>query len=79
LNDYTGTRPHQNVVLKASKLSYINIKTIQEVSQLAQNKTQSNTHGHFYLFLDGITDPQNFGSILRSALFMGVDAIIVNK
>lgn len=32
-----------------------------------------------YLFLDQITDPQNFGSILRSAMFIGVDGIIVNK
>ena len=26
-----------------------------------------------------MTDPQNFGSILRSAMFLGVDAVIVNK
>lgn len=26
-----------------------------------------------------MTDPQNFGSILRSALFIGVDGVIVNK
>ena len=32
-----------------------------------------------YLFLDGVTDPQNFGSILRSAMFLGADGIIVNK
>ena len=29
--------------------------------------------------MDQITDPQNFGSILRSAMFLGVDAVIVNK
>ena len=26
-----------------------------------------------------MTDPQNFGSILRSAMFIGVDGIIVNQ
>jgi len=26
-----------------------------------------------------VTDPQNFGSILRSAMFIGVDGVIVNK
>lgn len=31
------------------------------------------------LFLDQITDPQNLGSIARSALFLGIDAIIVNN
>ena len=35
--------------------------------------------GKFYLFLDQVTDPQNFGSILRSAMFIGVDGVIVNK
>lgn len=35
--------------------------------------------GKFYVFLDGVTDPQNFGSILRSALFIGADGVIVNK
>lgn len=35
--------------------------------------------GKFFLFLDQVTDPQNFGSILRSALFIGVDGVIVNK
>ena len=35
--------------------------------------------GKFYLFLDQVTDPQNFGSILRSAMFIGVDGVIVNR
>jgi len=35
--------------------------------------------GKFYIFLDQVTDPQNFGSILRSAMFIGVDGVIVNK
>lgn len=35
--------------------------------------------GKFFIFLDQVTDPQNFGSILRSAMFIGVDGVIVNK
>lgn len=38
----------------------------------------SESKGKFYLFLDQITDPQNFGSILRTAMFIGVDGILVN-
>jgi hypothetical protein len=38
----------------------------------------SEAKGKFYLFLDQITDPQNFGSILRTAMFIGVDGILVN-
>lgn len=29
--------------------------------------------------LDGVTDPQNFGSIIRSACFLGASGIIVRK
>ena len=45
-----------------------------------ETKDRQNTAaGKFYLFLDQVTDPQNFGSILRSAMFIGVDGVIVNK
>ena len=44
-----------------------------------EGEEQERPEGKFYLFLDQVTDPQNFGSILRSAFFIGVDGIIVNK
>ncbi len=31
------------------------------------------------MVLDRVTDPQNFGSILRSVFFLGADGIIVRK
>ena len=62
--------------MKASRLEYLNIRKIGDVIELEEKSKQN---GQFYLFLDGITDPQNFGSILRSAMFMGVDGIIVNR
>jgi 23S rRNA (guanosine2251-2'-O)-methyltransferase len=31
------------------------------------------------LFLDGILDPQNLGSILRSAVFFGVPGVVIPK
>jgi len=58
-------------------LDYINIKRYSEVEELIEEKPEMG--GRTILFLDGITDPQNFGSILRSAMFLGVDAIIVNR
>jgi len=78
LGDLTGSRPHQNVVLKASKLEYLNIKKISDIVDLQDEKKDTDS-GKFYLFLDGVTDPQNFGSILRSAMFFGIDGVIVNK
>lgn len=31
----------------------------------------------FLLFLDGVTNPGNFGAVVRSAWFLGVDAIVI--
>ena len=52
----TGSRPHQNVVLKASKLEYLNIKNINDIVDLEDEKKDKDS-GKFYLFLDGVTDP----------------------
>ena len=76
LSEFTGSKPHQGVVMKTSRLDYINVKGFNEIFETLE--TSKDKKGQFYLFLDGITDPQNFGSILRSAMFLGVDGIIVN-
>jgi len=34
LNDFTGSRPHQNVVLKCSKLEYLSVKKMRDVIDL---------------------------------------------
>ena len=59
--------------MKCDKLSYVDIRSIRD---LPLTESQN---GKFILFLDQITDPQNFGSIIRSAMFLGVDGIVVNK
>ncbi|CDW89858.1 ribose methyltransferase [Stylonychia lemnae] len=64
----------KNVVMKVSKLDYIKIRKLSDIETLKDPK-----QGQFFLFLDQITDPQNFGSILRTAMFIGVDGIIVNQ
>ena len=79
LTNLSGAKPHQNVVLKASRTDYLAIRKIEDVEGLRNGEPLAPNQGRFYLLLDGITDPQNFGSILRSALFLGVDAIVVSK
>jgi len=69
-------RPHQNVVLKCSKIDYTKVKRITDIPAVGNTEKKA---GQFYLFLDQITDPQNFGSILRTAMFIGVDGILVNQ
>jgi 23S rRNA (guanosine2251-2'-O)-methyltransferase len=39
--------------------------------------TSAQGHPHFLLVLDGVTDPGNFGSLLRSAACAGVEGVVV--
>ncbi|RMH69940.1 MAG: 23S rRNA (guanosine(2251)-2'-O)-methyltransferase RlmB [Gemmatimonadetes bacterium] len=61
---------HQGVVAIAAPFRYV------ELDDLIQKCRQSQHHPTLIL-LDGITDPQNLGAILRSAGFYGVDGILL--
>lgn len=43
LSDFTGNRPHQNVVLKASKLDYIDIRHLDDVKQVQGKEEKTNS------------------------------------
>jgi len=58
-------KTHQGIVAIISKFSYYNL------NDFFQSK--------FILILDSITDQHNFGSIVRSADFFGVEAIVISK
>ncbi len=60
---------HQGVALKVAPLPPIPLERI-----LAIQGARS-----LFLVLDQITDPRNFGAILRSAAAMGVDAVVVQQ
>lgn len=62
---------HQGVVAQTRSLRYAELDHIWTL--VAQHKQK----GPALLFLDGIVDPQNFGSIVRSAAYFGVAAIII--
>lgn len=36
-------------------------------------------HGNLLVYIDQIVDPQNFGSIIKSCIYFGVDHLVVNK
>jgi len=55
LGDFTGSRPHQNVVLKSSRIDYINVRNMGEIYESLE--LDSKKPGQFFLLLDGITDP----------------------
>ena len=66
LNMMTDNRPHQGFVLRAEPL---------EMKPL--NALEPSTEFKCVLALDEVWDPQNFGALLRSCHFLGVDGVVV--
>jgi 23S rRNA (guanosine2251-2'-O)-methyltransferase len=63
-------KEHQGVVLEASGYPYVAVRDILELSaQRGENP--------LVLVLDAIQDPQNFGSLLRTAEAVGVHGVIL--
>eukprot|EP00252_Welwitschia_mirabilis_P002568 TRINITY_DN1251_c0_g1_i1.p1 TRINITY_DN1251_c0_g1~~TRINITY_DN1251_c0_g1_i1.p1 ORF type:complete len:479 (+),score=69.43 TRINITY_DN1251_c0_g1_i1:76-1512(+) len=69
LNMLVGSRPHQGLVLDASPLQLIEIKELDPVRLKGR--------APLWLALDEVTDPQNFGAVLRSAYFFGASGVVV--
>ena len=67
MNRMVGNQPHQNLIMKCSEISYL------------ENKEAKEYGNGIYVYCDKITDPQNFGAIIRSCLFFGVSNVFVPK
>ncbi len=67
-----GTPSHQGVAASVDPYPYASLEEVVASSLSKSGKT-------FLLILDGITDPQNFGSIIRTAHLLGADAAIIPK
>lgn len=72
LEQLATTRAHQGVIAYVEPFQYTSLTNL-----LASLKNVSEEP--FLLLLDGITDPQNFGSLLRSADAAGVQGVIIPK
>ena len=66
------TRNHQGVIADVAPHAYVEV---QDILQKAKEKNQP----PFILILDGITDPNNLGSIIRTAECAGIHGIILPK
>jgi len=69
LDSISQTRRHQGVIAISEAPGYTSLETVLE-------RTQGDV---CIVFLDGVQDPQNLGSILRTAEATGVDAVCVPK
>lgn len=72
LDQMSLTRNHQGVIADVAPYAYVEV---QDILQKAKEKAQP----PFILILDGITDPNNLGSMIRTAECAGVHGIILPK
>lgn len=72
LDQLTDGGVHQGVVVAASPVSYASLDDLFK-------RAEEQKEAPFFLLLDGIEDPHNLGSILRTADASGVHGIIIPK
>lgn len=71
LENMTNGAVHQGLCLQASPLNFV---TDERLNTQQSNKATGESWP-LWLVLAGVQDPMNFGSILRSAYFLGVDRV----
>jgi 23S rRNA (guanosine2251-2'-O)-methyltransferase len=64
---------HQGVVAQAAPIGYADFKA------LLAEALKSPSRGASLVFLDGVQDPQNLGSLIRTAAFFGVRGVVIAK
>lgn len=72
LNQISQTDNHQGVIAMVAPFNYCEVEDILE---FAKEKDEE----PFVIILDGIEDPHNLGSIIRTAETAGVHGIIIPK
>ena len=70
INNY---KPHQNVILVTDPLKRLSL------DDFLSNKKSSNKNPIRLILLDEVTDPQNVGAIIRSALAFKMDGLALSK
>ena len=71
LDELSEYKNHQGIIAKVFKYQYTDLDTILE--------TNKNNDNSLVVILDGLEDPQNFGSIIRSGEALAIDGIIIPK
>lgn len=70
LDTMSDSGVHQGMVLAITPYEYLSLPELLETTK---------KENPFYLILDNLEDPHNFGSILRTADAAGVDGVIIPK
>ena len=72
LDEMSESHAHQGVIAITSDYRYYDLDEILEIPKEKGEDT-------FFIILDGITDPHNLGSIIRTADAVGAHAVIIPK
>ncbi len=72
LDSESKTKHHQGVLAVVDDYNYF---TLDDILEESNKKNESN----FIVILDGIEDPHNFGSIIRTCECLGVHGIVIGK
>ena len=72
LDEMSESHAHQGVIAITSDYRYYDLDEILEIPR-------QNGEDPFFIILDGITDPHNLGSIIRTADAVGAHAVIIPK
>lgn len=64
---------HQGVAAQVSAMSYVDLAVIVQKAREHKGK------GPAVLLLDGVMDPHNVGSLMRSSVFFGVQGVVIPK
>ncbi|WP_455105013.1 23S rRNA (guanosine(2251)-2'-O)-methyltransferase RlmB [Peptostreptococcus sp.] len=72
LDEMSESHAHQGVIAITSNYRYYDLDEILEIPR-------QNGEDPFFIILDGITDPHNLGSIIRTADAVGAHAVIIPK
>jgi 23S rRNA (guanosine2251-2'-O)-methyltransferase len=67
LDELTGDGVHQGVLVRLRDLESVDLRAVARGAKGAS----------LVVLLDRVTDPQNMGSVLRTAVAVGVDAVVV--
>jgi 23S rRNA (guanosine2251-2'-O)-methyltransferase len=72
MDQMVGTTQHQGVVAEVEDLKWASVDEIFE-------RAESRGEPLLIVLLDGITDPRNFGAIIRSAEVLGAHGVVVEE
>ena len=72
LTAMAGSAQHQGVVARVASAEYVDLEALLDVAGARGEPA-------FFLALDQVQDPRNFGALLRTAEALGVHGVVVPK